>query len=184
MGLVMEEVLGQFHKRRRQAINRYMSFVNEGIDDQTRVLYGRDRWPSIWGSEGFKEKIREGLEVRIGDYEIPQAKRERESPSLGLIEDTVSESYGMGVRELRRKQRGSWNEARNVAIYLGRTMGGYKLIELGQHWGGLRYSSVSGIVFEVERSMSRDKQMRKRLVGSRNTFSTDNHRLDPLTLTP
>jgi len=95
--------LGQFHKSRRQAINRYISFVNEGIDGQTTVLYGRDRWPSIWGSEGFKEKIREGLECRIGDYEIPQAKRERGSPSLGLIENTVRESYGMGVRELRRK---------------------------------------------------------------------------------
>jgi hypothetical protein len=168
VGLVMDEVLGQFHKRRRQAIDRYIRFVNEGIDDQTRVLYGRDRWPSIWGSEGFKEKVREVLERRIGDYEIPQAKRERESPSLGLIEDTVSESYGMGVRELRRKQRGRWNEARNVAIYLGRTMGGYKLIALGQHWGGLRYSSVSGIVYEVERSLSKDKQMRKRLEEIKN----------------
>ena len=168
VGLVMEEVLGQFHKRRRQAINRYIRFVNEGIDDQTRVLYGRDRWPSILGSEGFKEKIREGLERRIGDYEIPQAKRERGSPSLGLIENTVRESYGMGVRELRRKQRGRGNEARNVAIYLGRTMGGYKLIELGQHWGGLRYSSISGIVYEVETSMSKDKQMRKRLEEIKN----------------
>ncbi len=161
--MVMAEVLGQFHKRRRQAINRYISFVNEGIDGQTRVLYGRDRWPSIWGSEGFKERIREGIERRIGDYEIPQAKRERGSPSLGLIENTVRESYGMGVRELRRKQRRRWNEARNVAIYLGRTMGGYKLIDLGQHLGGLRYSSVSGIVYEVERSLSKDTQLRNRV---------------------
>jgi len=82
---------------------------------------------------------------------------------LGLIENTVSESYGMGVRELSRKQRGHWNEARNIAIYLGRTMGGYKLIELGQQWGKLRYSSVSGIIYEVERSLSKDKQLRNRI---------------------
>jgi len=82
---------------------------------------------------------------------------------LGLIENIVRESYGMGVRELRRKQRGHWNEARNVAIYLGRTMGGYKLIKLGQHWRGLRYSSVSGIVYGVERSLSKDKQLRNRV---------------------
>jgi len=107
-------------------------------------------------------------ERKIGDYEIPQAKRERVSPSLGLIENTVSESYGMGVTELRRKQRVRGNEARNVAIFLGRTMGGYKLIELGQHWGGLRYSSVSRIVYEEERSLSKDKQMRKRLEEIKN----------------
>ena len=166
--MVMEDILGQFHKRRRQAINRYISFVNEGIDEQTRVIYGQDRWPSIWGSEGFKETFREGLKRRIGDYEIPQARRERESPSLGLIENTVSESYGMGGRELRRKQRGRWNDARNVAFYLGRTMGGYKLIELGQHWRGLRYSSVSGIVYKVERSLSKDKQLRKRVKEIKN----------------
>ena len=136
--------------------------MNEGIDDQTKVIYGRDKWPSIWGSEDFKEKIREGPECRTRDYEIPQAKRERGSPSLSLIENIVSESYGIGVRELRSKQRGPWNEARNLAIYLGRIMGGYKLIELGQHLGGLRYSSVSGIVYEVERSVSKDKQLRKR----------------------
>ena len=82
---------------------------------------------------------------------------------MGLIENTVRESYGMGVRELRRKQRRRWNEARNVAIYLGRTMGGYKLIDLGQHLGGLRYSSVSGIVYGVERSLSKDKQLRNRV---------------------
>lgn len=162
-GLVVEEVLGQFHKRRRQAIYQYIKFVNEGIDKQTRELYGRDRWPSIWGSEGFKEKIREGLEGRIGDYEIPQAKQEKGSPNLGLIENTVSERYGIGVKEFRRKQRGRWIEARNVAIYLGRTMGGRKLKELGEHWGGLKYSSVSGIIYDLEKSMLKDKQLRKRL---------------------
>ena len=123
---------------------------------------------SIWGSERFKEKIRKGLKRKIGDYEIPQAKRERGSPSLGLIEDTVSESYGMGMKELRRTQRGGWNEARNVSVYLKGKMGGYKLIELGQNWGGLRYSSVSGIVYEVERSLSKNKQMRKRLEEIKN----------------
>ncbi len=42
-------------------------------------------------------------------------------------------------------------------------MGGYKLIDLGQHWGGLRNSSVSGVVYEVERSLSKDKQLRNRV---------------------
>ncbi len=62
-----------------------------------------------------------------------------------------------------RGQTKSLNETRNVAIYLGRTMGSYKLIDLGQNWGGLRYSSVSGIVYEVVRRLSKDKQMRKNL---------------------
>ncbi len=67
-----------------------------------------------------------------------------------------------------RGQTKSLNETRNVAIYLGRTMGSYKLIDLGQNWGGLRYSSVSGIVYEVERSMSKDKQLRKKLEEVKN----------------
>ncbi len=87
---------------------------------------------------------------------------------MGLIENTVRESYGIGVRELRRKQRRRWNEARNVAIYLGRTMGGYKLIDLGQHWRGLRYSSVSGVVYGVERNLSKDKQLRNRVEEIKN----------------
>ncbi len=47
-------------------------------------------------------------------------------------------------------------------------MGGYKLIELGQHLGGLGYSSVNGLVFEVERSLSKDKQLEKRLEEIKN----------------
>ena len=74
----------------------------------------------------------------------------------------------MGVKELRRKQQGPRNETRNVAIHLGRTMGGYKLTELGQHLGGLRYSLVTGIIYEVERSLSKDKQLRKRLEEIKN----------------
>jgi len=43
-----------------------------------------------------------------------------------------------------------------------------KLIELGQHWRGLRYSSASGIVYGVERSMSKDKQLRNRVEEIKN----------------
>ncbi len=163
VGLVIEEVLGQFHKRRRAARDLYVRFMREGIDDGTRKLYGRGNWPSMWGSEGFKERMRKRLEGKRSDYEIPQGKRERVSPTLRMIEEEVSESYGMEVRELKRKRRGYWDEARNVAIYLGRKVGGCRLIELGQRWGGLKYSSVSGIVYGVEKRLAEYVKLRKRL---------------------
>ncbi len=137
--------------------------MREGIDDGTRKLYGRGNWPSVWGSEGFKERMRKRLEGKRSDYEIPQGKRERVSPTLRMIEEEVSESYGMEVRELKRKRRGYWDEARNVAIYLGRKVGGYRLIELGQRWGGLKYSSVSGIVYGVEKRLAEYGKLRKRV---------------------
>ena len=162
-GLEVGEVLGQFHARRRAAMGLYVRFMREGIDEGTRKLYGRGNWPSMWGSERFKERIRKRLEREIKDYEIPQGKRERVSPTLRLIEEEVSKSYGMEVRELMGKRRGYWNEARNVAIYLGRKVGGYRLIELGQRWGGLKYSSVSGIVYGVEKRLAEYGKLRKRL---------------------
>ena len=46
--------------------------------------------------------------------------------------------------------------------------------------GGLRYSSVSGIVYEVERSLSKEKQMSKRLEEIKNHILNRQSRFDPL----
>ena len=51
--------------------------------------------------------------------------------------------YGKRIEELGKKRRGYENEARAMAMYLCRSLGGYKLTEIGRVLGLEKYSSVS-----------------------------------------
>jgi len=163
VGLVIEEVLGRFHSNRKRAIGLYRKFMGEGLDEKTKQLYERGNLPAIWGSEAFRERIKKGIRKRRLEYEIPQMKQERRGPTLREIEHEICRSYGIERRVLMSKRRGYWNEARNVAIYLGRTVGGYRLREIGERWGGMQYSSASGMLYAVRRKLEKDRVFMKRV---------------------
>ena len=162
-GLVKEEVLGRFARSRQQALGRYKAFMSEEVDEPTRGLYARGNSPAIWGSETFCEKIR----ARIGDRklndEIPQSRHERPRPTLKQIERVVCEGYRVEGAQLYQKRRGRWNEPRNVAIYLARQRTGYPLKEIGARWGGLKYSSISSMVYAMKQRIEKDHSVRARV---------------------
>lgn len=149
-GLVMEKVLGRFGPTLQAALQRYKAFMSEEVDEQTRGLYARRNSPAIWGAEAFCVEIR----ARIGDRklndEVPQSIQERRRPTLKEIERVVCEGYRIEGTELDQKRRGIWNEPRNVAIYLARQRIGYPLKEIGRKWGGLKYSSISSMVYAMK----------------------------------
>ena len=78
------------------------------------------------------------------------------------IEQLVMETYGISKEKLRSKQRGFWDEPRNLAIYLGRMVGGYRLVEMGRRWGDLQYSSVSWMAHATRRLMQEDRNFFRR----------------------
>ena len=90
-------------------------------------------------------------------YEISEVKRESGRPNLGEIEEEVCRVYGVERKYLKGIHRGFWNEPRNVAIYLGRIIGGYKLGEIGDRWGGIKYSSVSGMFYAVKKRLEENR---------------------------
>lgn len=164
-GLVTAEVLGRFATRYGRAVERYHAFIREGVDEETRRLYSRGNCPAIWGSEPFRARIRKQLAKRRTDYEIPEGKRQQVRPSLERIEAVVIRRYGIPRQALWRKRRGYWNEPRNVALYLGRMVGGCRLREMGDRWGQLQYSAVSRMVHSVGARMQRDRRFRHRVEG-------------------
>ena len=162
-GMITDTVLKRFHGNTKMAKEIYKKYMKEGVDEQTQRLYKRGNWPSIWGSEKFKEEIETQLSKKKTEYEIPQMKQERRGIGLEEIEDRVCRSYGIEKEKLTKKRQGPWSEARNVAIYLSRKLGGVKLGEIGERWGGLSYSSVSGIMYAVKEKMEQKKGFRKKV---------------------
>jgi hypothetical protein len=164
-GLVVDEVLKRFHTKRKVARDLYKGYIQEGIDEQTERLYERGNLPSIYGDESFREAIQGKIRKMRKEDEIPEMKRERGTPGIKEVEERVCEVYGVERKELKRKRRGYWNEPRNVAIYLSRSVGGVKLTEIGKRWGELHYSSVSGMMYKVKKKMQEDKGFRRKVGG-------------------
>jgi len=135
-GLAIDHVMRCFHSDGKRAVKYYQKFMAEGVDQETQRIYKRGNLPSTYGSEAFREKIKKMIKRMGLRYEIPDVKRESGRPNLGEIEEEVCRVYGVERKYLKGIHRGFWNEPRNVAIYLGRMMGGYKLGEIGDRWGG------------------------------------------------
>ena len=70
--------------------------------------------------------------------------------------------YGKTVAEMGVKRRGEPNEARAMAVYLCRTMGGYKLTEIGQVVRLEKYSSVSTAYLRMQERIAKERKLSDR----------------------
>jgi chromosomal replication initiation ATPase DnaA len=64
---------------------------------------------------------------------------------------------------LKRRKRGGENEARMVAIYLGRQWGGHKHEEIGKRVGLGKTSSVSSAYLLMKERVGKEKDLHQRV---------------------
>lgn len=57
---------------------------------------------------------------------------------------------------------GNENEGRGMAMYLCRKLGGYKLREIGEIMGVVKYSTVSSASLAMEERIRRDRRVARR----------------------
>ena len=109
--------------------------------------------------EWVKDKIGQRAKV---EEEKPQSRRVF---GLGIQEivRAAARVYGKRVEELGNKRRGYDNEARAMAMYLCRSLGGYKLTEIGKVLGLEKYSSVSSACLAMKRSMDKEKRLARQV---------------------
>jgi REP element-mobilizing transposase RayT len=137
-----ETLLARFGKGWR-GFKGYQAFMRSGVEEELREFYREPFQRPILGGKMFVEWVKEkiGQRARV-EEEKPQS---RQVFGLGLQEivRATARVYGKRVEELGKKRRGYENEARAMAMYLCRTLGGYKLTEIGRVLGLEKYSSVS-----------------------------------------
>jgi chromosomal replication initiation ATPase DnaA len=85
------------------------------------------------------------------------------SPGLDEIVEATARGYGKAVEELKRRKRGGENEARMVAIYLGRQLGGHKHEEIGKMVGLGKTSSVSSAYLVMKERVAKEKALQRRV---------------------
>ena len=156
-----QEALSWFG-RGGEALREYRNFVGLEVEEELRRFYRQGCQGPILGGKEFirwvKEKVGEGARVR---QEVPESRKVF-GYELEEILRAVARVYGVGVGKLRKKRRGRENEARGMAIYLCRALGGHKLLDIGNVIGLENYPSVSSAYWSMKEKVEQDRRLERR----------------------
>jgi len=144
-------------------LKEYQRFMHDEIEEEIEEFYQGPYQKPVLGSKEFIGRVRE----RLGD----KARVEQEKPEsrrifgvdLEEIVEATAREYGTEVEELKRRKRGGENEARMVAIYLGRHLGGHKHEEIGKTVGLGKTSSVSSAYLLMKDRVAKEKRLGRRV---------------------
>jgi len=115
----------------------------------------------VFGPESFVTSIKEKYYFKKKTYELPELKNL--APTSELIISTVCDYYKVSFNDLLKTRRGSFNEPRNIAIYLIRYIRGENLNNIGELFNIKRYSTVSSIIQRVGSLRKKDKKFRRHI---------------------
>ena len=115
------------------------------------------------GSKEFVERVME----KIGDKARVEAEKPESravfAPGIEEIVRATAKEYGKGVEEIKgRRKRGEENEARMMAIYLSRELGGHRQMEIGKALGLEKSSSVSSAYLRMKSALGREGKLARR----------------------
>jgi putative transposase len=154
-------VLAMLATRKADRLRLYREFVSMGDGEEILEVFSRKKWPWVLGSEGFVNAVKERFFARKVDEEVPESREL--APEVDEIKRAVCEFYGVAEAELFVSRRGSFNEARNVAVYLARRLRRDRLKEIGEAFQMNTYSSVSSVIERVKAAFTADKRLKRRV---------------------
>jgi putative transposase len=144
-------------------LKEYQKFMHSEIEEEIEDFYKGPYQKPVLGSKAFIKGIREKLgdKARV-DEEKPESRQVFGLEIEEIVGATVRE-YGKGVDELKGRKRGEENEARLVAIYLSRQLGGHKHGEIGKVVGLEKTSSVSSAYLRMKTRLTEERQLVRRV---------------------
>jgi REP element-mobilizing transposase RayT len=145
-------------------VNDYQKFISEGVEEEIEKFYRGPYQKPVLGSKAFIEGVIEklGEKARV-ETEKPQS---REIFGIGIEEivEATAREYGKRPEALGgRIKRGKEGEARMVAIYLSRQLGGHKQSEIGRAVGLEKTSSVSSAFLRIKSRVAQEKKLARRV---------------------
>ena len=139
----------------------YKQFVSKEDSEEIRLIFDKKNIPSVLGSKRFIDWIKDRFFHQKSHEEVTESKAL--SPEREKIKQVVCKAYDVEEEDLLSSKRGTFNEARNVAIYLTRRLRGDKLGEICEEFHMKRYSSASSAIERVKVQISKDERLRKRI---------------------
>ena len=157
--LYKDFVLSLFSNDPVTALKAYKSFVSQKTPAEINRIMGRKNLPPVLGSEGFIKRIRDRFSQKKRHFEVTRSKSP--APDPDRIREAVCEAFGVSQEALYASRRGFFNEPRNAAIYLMRTLRGDALDQIGKEFHMNRYSSVSSAIQRMNARIAADRKLRR-----------------------
>ena len=148
--------------RGSSGIEQYKKYMHSAVEKEIKEYYSRQYFRPILGTKEFAQWVVE----KLGD----QAKVDREKPEsrqifgveLEQILKATAKYYGKTLGDFRKKRRGEYNEARMMAVYLCRQLGGYRLTEIGKAVGLENPSSVGTAYLKMKTRVEEQRAVARR----------------------
>jgi REP element-mobilizing transposase RayT len=154
-----EAILSRFG-RGRTGLMHYRSFMHGEVEKEIQEYYTKPYFKPILGGKVFAQWVMEkiGKSAVEMDEEQPESRRVFGWAAEEIVRATAK-AYGRTVLELGVKRRGEPNEARAMAMYLCRALGGHKLTEIGKVVGLKKYSSVSTAYLRMKARLANERRL-------------------------
>ena len=144
-------------------LKQYQKFMHDENEEEIEEFYRGPYQKPVLGSKEFIGRVRErlGAKARV-EQEKPESRRVFGLELEEIVEATAQE-YGKGFEELRRRRRGGENEARMVAIYLSRQLGGHRHEDIGKAVRLEKTSSVSSAYLLMKQRVAKEKRLERKV---------------------
>jgi putative transposase len=159
--LYKEFILSMLSGTKEERLRAYRRFISLKDEEEIIEIFGKKKWPSVFGSRDFVHWIKEKFYSGKTDDEVPQSKEL--APEVGQIQKMVEKFYGISKKELFSSRRGVFNEPRNMAIYLTRQLRGDTLKQIGSNFQISKYSSVSSAIERTKKWIAVDRKLKAKV---------------------
>ncbi len=156
-----EFVLSMLEENKNRQKQAYLEFMKQEDSETLKTIYEKGNLPLFLGARDFIDDIRHKYSGTTIKKEMPQS-REMAIDKTD-VERAIVKYYKVEAEELYKSRRGSYNEGRNVAIYLMRKHTGTALRDIGSHFGMNNYSSVGSVITRTKQEMVRNRNLRQRV---------------------
>ena len=154
---VLKQMAGGTGNRRL----RYRRFVEEGLLRETESPWEMVRWQTVLGSETFMRQVQDRLQKRESERaEVTGLRQSARPVDPRSFLKKVARHYDLPVERLL-SAGGYGLHARNVAMWLVWEKCGMSLREIGELFGGLKYSAVAQ---RLRRLTPREKKLATELI--------------------
>lgn len=143
----------------RKAAKAYHVFMKAGVEPAIDDFYNRRKLGPLLGGKEFLQRVKDkmGERARARD-DIPESRLVF-APEVDQIVKATGRVYGKSIEELLKRRRGVRNDARAMAIYLCRALGGHKLSVVAQAVGLKNYSSTSSAYLGMKRRIEKEPSL-------------------------
>ena len=156
-----EQLLSRFPPRGRQGA--FLAFMRAALEDRVQSFYASERRGPVLGTQPFIDRLRRRIRQRAGALrEVPEAKAYLR-PDAATCLRIVRQVYGTDREVLLSSRRGRRNEARSMAMYVCRQLGGMKLQDIASLFGVGGYSTVRSVIWRTKVDLEKGGAMTRRL---------------------